>query len=120
MKADDQGRMGNLFGWYIDDGKAHTFTAPGVNIDGGLSATFNFDFFAAQGETLQYKFNGHAAHTFTVPTRPALYQPQSVHGFTVDAPLSELVNGDNTIEVQVTTPQRVEGIGNMDITVEAP
>lgn len=114
------GQTGVKFGWYIDDGKPHTFTVPGVNIDGALSATFNFDVMQAMGDTIQYRFNGHAWHSFVVPTRAGLYVDQSMHGFSVEAPLGELVNGDNKIEMQVPQPRRVEGVGNLDITVEAP
>ena len=107
-------------GWYLDDGKAKTIKVPGIDLTNAISASFNFDVMLAMGQTIEYSFNGKPAHSFTVPTRDGSSAQTSLRGFTLDAPLSELVSGDNTITLKALAPNFVEGIGNVDITVEAP
>jgi hypothetical protein len=111
---------GVQIGWYINDGQVHSFDVDDVKIDGGLSASFNFNTNLQQGEEIQYRFNGKAWHSFqVVVTHDKSYDGESLRGFSLPAPLAELVNGKNVIEVQLPKPAGSEGIGNMDITVEA-
>jgi hypothetical protein len=46
-------------------------------------------------------------------------EPGGVHGFSLEAPLGELVPGDNSIVVRVPSPFTKQGIGNLDLTIEA-
>jgi hypothetical protein len=111
---------GTRLGWYLDDAKPHTVTVHNVNLTSALSASFNFTVMEPMGQTLEYAFNGKPAHTFVVPERDGSSSQNSIRGFSVDVPLDELVNGDNTITLRVPNPILWEGIGNMDLTVEAP
>ena len=106
---------GVQLGWYIHDGLPHLFTVHGVELSGALSASFNFALQAGPGTALTYRLNGNAPHSFVYPDTGV---PGGTHGFSVTAPLSELLPGDNTVEVQVPTTATVESIGALDLTVE--
>jgi hypothetical protein len=118
--ANERGPEGGYyFGWYLIEGEALSFTAPSVDLTDALSASFNFNVMMEIGQELQYRFNGGEWHTFVLPPGPQ--ELSTIRSFTLEAPLEELVTGDN--EIEVLMPQAdtgYEGIGNLDITVEVP
>jgi hypothetical protein len=90
----------------------------GVDLTNAVSATFNFNFFTKGGRTLTYRFNGHDWHNFVVPSQ--LGTDFLLRTFSLPVSLAELTAGDNTIEAKVDgTGGYIEGMGNMDLTVEA-
>jgi len=114
---------GVLIGWYINDGKPHSFTFNDVDLTNALRASFNFNVNIAQGAELHYRFNGRAWHKFVIPKRPGSYPGHSLRTFSLNAPLGELVAGKNTVEVRAPDTAQwppPTGIGNMDLTVEIP
>jgi hypothetical protein len=106
------------FGWLLDDGLPRTFTVTGVDPRGAVAAQLSFSVFAAAGQTLQYRVNGGTPSTFVVPTVEGAFLGTSLRGHSVPVDPGDLVAGDNTIEVVVLDPVFVEGIGNIDLTIE--
>lgn len=118
--GDDPEQEGGVyFGWYINDGEIHGFTAPEVDLTDAVSATFNFNVLMEVGQELEYRFNGGEWHSFILP--PGALESTTIRSFSLDAPLAELVDGDNLIEVRVPELfSEFEGIGNLDLTIEVP
>lgn len=103
-------------GWFLDGGP-QTFTVHDVDLTRATSASFNFTIDGMPSQTIEYSFNGHTVHSFTYPR--TVGEPGGVHGFSLEAPLAELVPGDNAILVRVPSPFTKQGIGNLDLTIEA-
>ncbi len=100
--------------------QARSITVPGVSLAGATAATFNFAVFAEIGESIEYRFNGNAWHTHTVPSYGAGgVKNSAVRSFSLDVPLSELIEGDNALEVRSMSNNIVE-IGAMDLSLEVP
>lgn len=114
-ESGEPGPEGGVYtGWYLDDGQPKTFDVQGVDTSGAKRAWFAFNLLADPDNVLEYRFNGGEWHSFTVPVgEPGL------RSFALDAPLSELVSGKNQIEVRLPNPGESNGIGNLDITIEA-
>ena len=95
---------------------ARTFTFDGVDLSKATAARFDFGTMGVGGQSLQYRFNGGAFHTYVVPKvlTESLYRAASEV-----VPLSELTPGRNTVEV-VSVDLDVPTIGNMDLTIEIP
>jgi hypothetical protein len=110
---------GTLYGYYLTDSDWVTVPLEGVDLSNATKAIFSFNLFTGVGRTLQYRFNDGPEHTFTVPQfgTPNSHQ---LRGFSVDAPLGELVDGDNTVSFKMEAPQEYnqEIVGNMDLSVE--
>jgi hypothetical protein len=110
-------RGGIALGYSLENWQIHSFVLPGVDLASALSATFNFTHMEAPGQSIELRFNGGPWHTRIVPNPgPSNTALRSV---TLDVPLSELVSGSNTIEVRAPGADYIEGIGNMDLTIEA-
>jgi hypothetical protein len=111
---------GEYFGWDLPEGEPVSLTVSDVDLTDATSASLNLNVVMRVGDELQYRFNGNAWHSFVIPDG-ATPEYTILRGFTLDAPLEELVDGDNEIEVMM--PREgvgYEGMGNVDITVEVP
>jgi hypothetical protein len=109
---------GRHYGHYLTD---HTWTKlpiRGVDTKGANKATLAFSFFIDVGRALRYRFNGGAERSFTVPEYGT--GGHILRGFSVDVPVDDLVNGENTLELKVSAPQPYphEAVANMELTVE--
>jgi hypothetical protein len=104
-------------GWYLNDGLSKVLTIPGVDLSNATAASLDFNAYLGVGQSLEYRFNGGPLHTFTVPD--AMESAPGLRGFSVPIAPAELLNGDNTFEVRALAPStEVEGIGNVDLTIE--
>lgn len=118
---DERGPDGGVyFGWDLLQNEPLTLTAPAVDLTDATSASLNINLVMDVGDELQYRFNGNEWRSFVIPDG-ATPDFTILRGFTLDAPLDELVAGDNEIEVMMLSEGAGwEGIGNVDITVEVP
>jgi hypothetical protein len=118
-ELDGYGRV--LTAYHLMAGQTQSFTLAAVDLGEALRATFNFDIFAARDQALEYRFNGGPWHEFIVQTADG-HEGTGMRGFSVEVPLSELVDGDNTLDVRMPMEGLVfeEMIGNIDLTIEAP
>jgi hypothetical protein len=82
--------------------------APDVDLTDAAYATFNFNALQPGHLPLRYRFNGNAWHDLVNPYDGDF----TLKTFSVDAPLGELVDGTNTIELETEEP-----LGNLDLTV---
>lgn len=106
---------GVLLGWPL--APAQSLAVHDVSLSNATSATLNFALNAGPNDVLEYRLNGSAPHTFTYPERPDTMG--GVHGFSVSVSPSELVLGDNTIDLTMITLQNPPAdIGAVDLTVE--
>jgi hypothetical protein len=121
------GMVGKSVGYYLSDGGGitpRTVTVPGVSLADALKAEFNFSISARRGETLRYRFNGNAWHDFQVPENIGQgddSQPGDatlLRAFTAPVALTELVAGDNKLEVTLAENSPTHTvIANMDLTI---
>lgn len=113
---DIDGTGGHMYGYQLTDTKFTTLPLKGVDLTNAMSATFDFSFLADSGRSLVYRFNGGPQHTFTVPD----FDREGLRGFSTDVPLSELVSGDNTLDVMMSSGQTdpEEYVGNLELTVQ--
>jgi len=118
---DDGIYTGVFIGWSFAEGP-QTLTVPAVQLAGATSATLNFNVMFAAGQTFDYQLNDGDWHTFEVPNPPNAPDlvGTGLRGFSVPVALDELVEGDNrlTVRTQEQTGEWVEGIGNVDLTLE--
>jgi hypothetical protein len=122
-EPDIDGVGGRLYGYYLTDHSWVTLHVRGLDLSGATSASMDFSFLGDQGRVLEYRFNGGATHEFTIP---ALFDTggtprEGTRTFSNQVPLAELTNGDNTIEVMMSAPQKnkEEYIANVELTVQA-
>jgi hypothetical protein len=108
---------GVRLGWFLNPTQPSTFLVQGVDLSGATRASFNFALNANAGQVLEYGFNGAPAHTLTVPNTLAS-QPGGIRGYSLSAPLEELVAGDNTLALRVLNPTVDQSVGNLDLLVE--
>lgn len=110
---DIDGMNGYMFGYQLTDKSFTKVALKGLDLTGAKSAKFNFNMLANSTRSLLYRFNGGPTHTFTVPT----FDREGLRSFSTDQPVSELVAGDNTLEVMMNSGQtnREEYVGNMEI-----
>lgn len=114
--ADNVG--GRMFGYDLTTDAWTALTLPDVNVSGATKASFGFTLHTTRfGRTLQYRFNGGPVHEFTAPR---FGSEGGVRGFAVEVPFSELVDGDNRLEVRMKDADAGlhEAIANMDLTLE--
>jgi hypothetical protein len=94
-----------------------------VDPTGGTAARLNFNTtYVADGNTLRFRLNGKEWRDFTVPALKTTWERQ---GFSVALPVSDLVVGDNTLEVATDTtsfalPPNGMHIANIDLEIEVP
>jgi hypothetical protein len=94
-----------------------------VDPAGGVGARLNFNTtFVEAGNTLRFRLNGKEWHDFTVPDLKTTWERQ---GFSVPLPVSDLVAGDNTLEIATDTasfalPPNAMHVANIDLEVELP
>jgi hypothetical protein len=114
----EPGPEGGIYtGWSLASGEVVELIVSGVELERASRATFDFNAFLGVGQELEYRFNQTEWHAFTAPEsgEPA----PSLRGFSVEVPVDELRAGDNQLEVRAVSPMsEVEGIGNVDLTVE--
>jgi hypothetical protein len=108
---------GMLLGWFLDPKSPSTFRVHGVDLGGATRASFNFALNANAGQVLEYQFNSGAVHKLTVPDT-VNSQQGGIRGYSVTAPLAELVAGDNAIALHVPNPTVDQSVGNLDLIVE--
>lgn len=113
---DLDGAGGHMYGYQLTESFT-SITLSGVDLTGATSASFDFNVLANSGRGFLYRFNGGPTHTFVIPD----FARDGVRSFSVDQPVSELVSGDNTLEVSMATGQtdKEEYAGNMELTVNA-
>ena len=94
-----------------------------VDPEGATGARLNFNTtFVEAGNTLRFRFNGKEWHDFTVPAIETTWERQ---GFSVPLPATDLVEGDNTLEIATDTssfalPPNGMHIANIDLELEVP
>jgi hypothetical protein len=95
----------------------------GVDPAGGLGARLNFNTtYAAAGDMFRIRFNGKAWHDWQVPAIVTTWERQ---GFSVPVPVSDLVPGENTVEIATNTrsfalnPNSMH-VANIDLEIEVP
>jgi len=112
---DIDGRNGHMYGYQLTDKSYTALTLKDVDVSNATGATFGFNLLLNSGRALVYRFNGGPEHTFTVPS----FDREGLRSFSLDQPVSELVSGDNTLEVKSAAGQtdKEEYIGNMDLSV---
>ncbi|MEI9941331.1 MAG: hypothetical protein WDO69_29280 [Pseudomonadota bacterium] len=112
---DIDGTGGHMYGYPLSDQTWTTVKLKGVDLTDAASASFDFSFLANSGRGLMYRFNGGDTHTFIVPP----FDREGLRGFSTDVALGDLVSGDNTLDVMMTTTQtdKEEYIGNMELSV---
>ena len=94
-----------------------------VDPEGGTAARLNFNTtFVTAGNTLRFRLNGNEWRDFVVPALMTTWERQ---GFSVPLPVSDLVAGDNSLEVATDTtsfalPPNGMHIANIDLEVEVP
>lgn len=95
----------------------------GVDPKGGTAARLNFNTtFVTAGNTLRFRLNGIEWRDYTVPEIQTTWERQ---GFSVPLPVSDLIAGDNTLEVATDTasfalPPNGMHIANIDLEIEVP
>jgi hypothetical protein len=99
-------------------GETQSFELPAVDKKDALAATFNFGLFAADAQTLQYRFNSGAWHDFLINSATG-FEGTGKRTFSTPVALDELSEGDNTLEVKMKKLEHDEMIGNIDLTIEA-
>lgn len=87
----------------------------GVDLTNASRARFAFNIPGAAGDTLKYRFNGKAWHTFTVPPG---FTTDQLRSFVDVVPLDELVAGTNTLDVDGPKLTWYPYIGNMELLVD--
>ncbi|SRR6266540_339587 len=96
-----------------------------VDPTGGVSARLNFNTtYVAPGDTLKYRLNGKTWHDYTMPSTYVTNWGRQ--GFSVPVPVSDLVKGDNTVELGTTSnpgfavPANSMQVANIDLEIETP
>jgi hypothetical protein len=109
-----------LTAYTLPNGASHMFTLPGVSLADAVTASFNFDVFAAEGQVLEYRFNGGTWRSRQLGSDPSV-NGDGMRGFTAPVELADLVEGDNTVEVRFGANNYLENdrIGNIDLTIDA-
>jgi hypothetical protein len=98
-------------------GRTTSITIPGVDLTGASKGQLNLNVHADGNCALRYRFNGKAWHTLTTPS--TFGDGVLMRTFTLDAPLTELVAGDNKIEFdQPSQPTPIEFVANIDLTLQ--
>jgi hypothetical protein len=94
-----------------------------VDPEGGTSARVNFNTtFVEEGNTLRFRLNGGEWTDYVVPAIDTTWERQ---GFSVPLPVSDLVAGDNTLEIATDTasfalPPNGMHVANIDLEIEVP
>jgi len=112
---------GIYFGYDLTGGKTAKLDWNDVSLEGAERARFNFNLHSSAGSRFHYRFNGGGWHDFTVPQAgDENGQVSSVlfRTFSLEAPLSELVEGKNTVEVSLDGAEFTEGITNLELFLE--
>ena len=111
------GFAGSLYtGW----SKAPSVSVAGVDLTNATRASLNFNVMSQLKKTIQYRFNGGAWHMFALPAAGTSDDGNwMLRTYSVDAPLTELVAGTNTIDFQAPgAGDMAAAFANIDITVE--
>jgi len=121
-EPDIDGLGGHQYGWYLSDQKWIALKVKGVDIKDATSASLDYNLLLGAGRVLKYRLNGGPTHEYTVPTfLDGAGGPRAgLRAFSNDFPVSELVAGENTIEVMTSSPaaEKEEMIGNVELTVQ--
>ena len=109
---------GTFLGWSLNDGETQSYTFAGVDLSAARAASLQLNLLARSGQTLEYRVNSQAWHSFLVEA--ATPDEALSRGFAMPVPLAELQNGDNTLELRMAelAPDFVETVANISLTVE--
>jgi hypothetical protein len=107
---------GAYVGWPLWDGSDLTVTFPDVDLEGVVAAGLGWTVLGANGQVYEYRLNEGAWHTSVVPDGPEA--TATLRGYSVALDLGELVVGSNTLDVRAVDPGTIEGVGNIDLTLE--
>jgi hypothetical protein len=100
-----------------------TLSFEDVDPTGGTAARLNFNTtYVGAGNTLRFRLNGKDWRDFTVPELMTTWERQ---GFSVPLPVSDLIAGDNTLEIATDTasfalPPNGMHVANIDLEIETP
>jgi hypothetical protein len=103
-------------GWSLGTGGSSetvSVTVDNVDLTDAMRATLNISYAAWPGVVLEYRLNGNAWREFETP-----YMDDGsvmLRAFTIDAPLADLVNGTNTIDLRDNDSGN--SLGNIDLTI---
>lgn len=103
-------------GYAVPTSGTTAINIPGVDLTGATKALMNLNIFANGSTTLNYRFNGKTASTFTLPA--ALNDGDLLRSFTIEVPIAELVAGNNKLEISQPARGAIGFVGNIDITVQ--
>jgi hypothetical protein len=93
--------------------EARTFQIENVDLTDASSATFDFNVDNMEpGMRVQYRFNGHDWH---VVTTPVVLEANLMRTYSSDVPLGELVNGTNSVEIELL--DSADSVGNLDLSI---
>jgi len=110
---------GRMYGYYLTDKTPVVVPIAKVDLGNAATATLNFDYLAYVGRGLVFALNGGPSHTFIVPSFGD--DRGGIRTFTVDVPIGEVINGDNTISLMSSPGQtendKEEVVGNMELTL---
>jgi len=110
-------RGGHMYGYRLNNTSFTSVALKGVDLKDASSATFDLNTLIDSGLSLLYRFNGGPTHTFTVPK----FDREGLRSFSLPQPISELVSGDNTLELKTSAAQGdgEQYVGNMELSVTA-
>jgi len=115
---DIDGVKGHMYGYQLTDKSFTKLKLKDLDITDATSATFAFNFLADSDRSLLYRFNGGPTHQFKVPK----FDREGLRSFSTDQPVAELVSGENTLEVMMSSGQTnaEEYVGNLEVSVQGP
>jgi hypothetical protein len=97
--------------YHQPSGASVVLEVPDVDPSGALGASFHFTSYDGWLEGLRVRFNGGVWHD--APTLPLNgLDGGTLHTYSVDVPLDELVPGTNSVEIETEDP-----VGNVDLTL---
>jgi hypothetical protein len=105
---------GVQLGYSLASGDTQSFSLSGVDPTGATGAWISTDLYGfAPGEALEYQLNAAAPRQFSVPALSG-----GLRGVAIPLELSELVSGDNTLQLRSPTPSRDQSVGNVDLVID--
>lgn len=122
-EPDKEGKGGLLIGYILSDKDWVSIPFEGVELKDAMNATLDLNLLADSNRTLQYRFNGGPTHDHTVPKYAySGSNREGMRGFSLPVDLADLTDGDNTLEVKMSSPimggsNTYEYVGNVDLTV---
>jgi hypothetical protein len=116
----DTGNLGSSslhYGLDLNADQIVTMKPTGVDLSSAVRATVNFNMFTTEGRKLEYRANGHDWRELEL-SPPGTPPDGALRTYSVEIPLDEIVNGENTFDFRVGPGGFSEGIGNVDLTID--